>query len=134
MANFNINTKQLSDTAMVDLLDPATGSPLFADEAETLPLQIEVYGRSSKVYRKWQAETSRKALLRGKKVQSPEAQKEDTADFLATISKAAYNFDQDGEPIDSYEAFKKLYLTDSLYWIGDLVALSLSDLEGFLQK
>lgn len=131
---FNINKLQLSDTTTLHLLDPATNAPLYADDAETQPLQIEVYGRSSSVYRKWQAEALRKSNLRKNKELTADQSREATAEFLATISKSASNFDQDGEPVNSYESFKKLYSNPSLFWIGDQVAQTLGELEAFLGK
>lgn len=132
--SFNIKTKQLSDTTILNLVDPGTGLMMFADDAETQPLQIEVYGKSSKAYRNWQASASRKALARGKKQVTPEEAAENTADFLVAVSKQAMNFDIDGVAIDSPAMFKLLYSDPSLYWIGDQVAEKLGETEAFLQK
>jgi hypothetical protein len=132
--NFNINKLQLSDTTILHLLDPATNAPLYSDAEETKPLQIEMFGRSSSVYRKWQAEALRKSNLRKNKELTADQSRETTAEFLATISKSASNFDMDGEPINSYEAFKKLYSNPKLFWIGDQVAATLSELDAFLGK
>jgi hypothetical protein len=107
---------------------------MYADEAETLPLQITVYGRSSKQYRNWLAVANRASLARGKKPQTPEQILTETAEFLAAITKSIHNFDLDGEALDNSESFKKLYSNPSLVWVADQVAESLGAAEGFLQK
>lgn len=137
---FNISTRALSDSTTLHLVDPETGAFMFADEAETQPLTIELYGRSSKQYRNWLAEASRKQEQEKKKnrgelkVKSPDEAIKDSAEFLAAVSIKANNFDMDGVAIDSKEAFKKLYSNPSLMWIGEQVVEALGDMANFLQK
>lgn len=132
---FNILGKQLSDTCILHLVDPSTNLLMYADEAETEALTIELYGRSSKQYRNWLQATVRKAEQnKNKKSKSLDETMADNAEFLAAVSKSAQNFDMDGEPIDSQEAFKKLYSNPKLLWIGEQVTAKLNELESFLQK
>lgn len=138
--NFNILSKQLSDTTTITLRDPATNEPMFADAAETLPLTIEVYGRSSKQYLTWLNKTVRKnakekELNRGKdKIKTVDESIADTAEFLAAVSIKATNFDLAGVAIDSPETFKQLYSNPSVSWIGEQVTEALSDNANFLGK
>lgn len=135
MTNFNIFSKQLQDTTTLHLTDPETGLHMYADEAETKPLTIELYGRSSKQYRNWMAATLRKQEAdKKKKAKSLDETLDDNAEFLATVSIRANNFDMAGVAIDSKEMFKKLYADPSLLWIGEQVSETLGDNAAFLQK
>lgn len=132
---FNITSRALADTTILHLTDPETGLFMYADEAEKQPLTIELYGRSSKQYRNWMAATLRKQDAdKKKKAKSLEETLDDNADFLATVSVKASNFDMDGVAIDSKEMFKKLYANPSLLWIGEQVSEKLSELGNFIQK
>jgi len=141
MTTFNIKaTKALADTTTIQLLDPSDDSPMFADKGETKPLSIELYGRTSKQYKNWLAKTLRKQQKekeanRGKeKFKSLDEVLADSAEFLATVSIKAINFDMGDGPIDNEEAFKKLYSDESLSWIGDQVSQALSENSNFLKN
>lgn len=133
---FNINSRQLNDTTILHLVDPSTGLEMYADEAETQPLQVEIYGRSSKQFRNWVAAASRKqeAQKNKNKKKTLEEQMDDTAEYLATITKSISNFDMDGKPLDCHEAYKELYSNPALVWIGEQVSEKLGELDNFLQK
>lgn len=132
--SFNISTKAVSDTTVLQLRDPVSDAPMFADEAETQPLTIEIFGKSSKQYRAALSALSRKSLARKNKPQSFETNIEDNTDILVAISKKANNFDMDGVAIDNAEGFKALYSNPALFWIKDQVQEELENVEAFLQK
>lgn len=117
---FNITTKAISDTITFQLVDPATGVAMFADDAEKKPLTVEIFGKASKQYRNALSALSRKSLVRKGKAQSFEQNVIDNNELLAAISKEAKNFDfGDGVAINSEAQFLKLYSDASLYWIKD---------------
>ncbi len=130
---FNINAAAVTDSARLHLED-AVGDKMYADEAKTLPLEIELKGKASKEYRAALAKLSRKDVLRKGKKQSFDVNVDDNAELLASISARAFNFTQDGEAIDNLAAFKKLYLTPGLYFIRDQVQAELDNAEAFLQR
>lgn len=136
--SFNIlaTNLQLQDTAVLHLRNPATDEPLYADEAETKPLEIELYGKSSKVHRNWLTSALRKseAEQKSKKKKTADELLADNAKFFATMTKAIRNFDLDGRVLDNKEAFEALYSDTRLLWIGEQVAEALGDVEGFLAK
>jgi hypothetical protein len=138
--SFNIKNRALFDTTVLHLVDPDTGNDMYADEKETQPLTIELYGRSSKQYRNWLASATRKAekeklANKGKeKSKTPDESIEDSAEFLAAVSIKATNFDYEGVAIDSKEMFKKLYADPSLMWVGEQVVEKLGDMSAFLPK
>ena len=135
MASFNINSKQLSDTCVLHLIDPSTGLYMYADEEEKEPLTITLFGRASKEYRAWMAQAVRKSETKeGKKKKSLEESLAENAEFLAKMSKDAQNFDMDGVALDSRDAFIKLYSNPKLLWIGEQVSEKLSELGNFIQK
>ena len=129
---FNINTKAIGDTTKVHLTDPSTDEKLF-DEAGNA-VSVEIYGKASKAYRQALSVLSRKSLQRKGKQQSFETNVEDNIDLLVTISKAAHNFEMDGAPVNSPEAFKALYNNPNLFWIKDQVQAALDDNANFTQK
>ena len=131
---FNLNKLALQEIATLQLVSPESKQPLFADDEETLPLTIAVYGKTSKVYRKWQAEASRKVAARKGKILSDTAEIEDTADWLATITSSISNFDIDGVPLNSFESYKSLYSNLAFSWVGEQVVEFLRSGDSFLTK
>jgi hypothetical protein len=134
---FEITSKELSDTVIVDLIDPSTGGVIYADEAETKPVSIELYGRSSKQHRAWLALALRKQEAnRNKKEKSktPDELLEENAEFFATMTVGIKNMSMDGKPVATKEDFKKLYANPKLMWISEFVAEALGNVESFLQK
>lgn len=133
--SFNITTKAVANTTTLHLEDPSTGEKMYADEAQTQPLTIELFGKASKQYRTALSALSRKSLARKGKAQSFETNVEDNTEILVAISKVAKNFDMgDGVAIDNADAFRKLYSDPSLFWIKDAVQAELENVEAFLQK
>lgn len=138
--SFNIKTKSLADTTVLQLRDPATDALMYADADEKQPLTITLYGRSSKQYRQWMSKTLAKNQReldsnRGKaKPKALEVTLKENAEFLATVSIKAENFDMDGVAIDSEDMFVKLYSDPSLAWIGELVSEALGENSNFLVK
>lgn len=134
--SFNILSKnlQLTDTTILHLENPATREPLFADEKETQPLTIELFGKSSKQHRTWLTSAMRRAEAdqKSKKKKSADELLIENAKFFATMTKSISNFDMDGRVLDNKEAFEALYATPSLLWIGEQVAEKLGDTESFL--
>lgn len=130
---FDLNTKQLNDTTIFQLNDPS-GDPLWADEEMTLPVQLEIFGKSSKQYRQWQASAARKNLANKNKVPTQEQIADNTAEFLTAVTKTSYNLAINGEAILTADQFKEVYLNPALMWVGDQVAEKLGDMSGFLQK
>lgn len=133
MATFDLSKLALSDTTLLHLQGP-DGAYLYADEAEKEPVQIEVYGRSSKQMRNYLVSAEKKKAKRGKRQPTPEESQEDNAEFFAAITKAMYNISLDGKELTTQEDFKKLYMRQDLYFIVDQVSNSLSDVEVFIQK
>ena len=133
MATFNLKNLALSDTTIVHLKN-ADGSYLYADEAETEPLEVEVYGRSSKQMRNYLIAAEKKKAKRGKRTSTPEEAQEDNAEFFAAITKSVKNFDMGNGPLTTAEHFKQMYLDPSLYFVVDQISETLSDSEVFMQK
>lgn len=131
--SFNIAKLALSDTTTIHLKN-ADGTYLYADEAETEKLEIEVYGRSSKQMRNYIVAAEKKKAKRGKRAATPEENQEDNAEFFAAITKSVKNFDLGKGPLTTAEDFKEMYLNPSLYFIVDQVSETLGDSEVFMQR
>lgn len=134
--SFDILSTELSDTTVLHLEHPVTG-PIYADAAETKPVTIELYGRSSKQHRQWLATALRKQEAnknKREKSKTPEELLEDNADFFAVMTKAVNNMTMGGKPIATKEDFKSLYANPKLMWVTEAIATELGNTEAFLQK
>lgn len=136
--SFNIlaTNLQLQDTTTLHLRNPATDEPLYADEAETKPLELVLYGKSSKVHRNWLTQAIRRSEIeqKSKKKKTADELLAENAKFFATMTKEVRNFDLDGRVLDNKDAFEALFSDTRLLWIGEQVAEALGDVEGFLAK
>lgn len=133
---FDVLSTELSDTMTLHLEHPVSG-PIYADEAETLPVTIELYGRSSRQHRQWLALALRKQEAnkhKKEKSKSPDEMLEENAEFFATMTVAIKNMTMGGKPIESKEDFKKLYSNPKLMWVCEQISTALGDTEAFLQK
>lgn len=136
--SFNILSQnlQLQDTATVQLRNPATDEPLFADVEETKPLEVVLYGKSSKIHRNWLTQAIRRSEIeqKSKKKKTADELLAENAKFFATMTKEIRNFDLDGRALDNKEAFEALYSDTRLLWVGEQVAEALGDAESFFTK
>jgi len=130
---FNINSVQLSETTVLHLDHPKLGL-MYADEAQTQPLTIEVWGRSSKVFRNYMASQLRKNAQKSGKQKSPSADEllQSNAEFYATLTKKVSNFDLDGAALDNFDTIKELYANPALDWITTQVGEKFGEVESFL--
>lgn len=133
MANFNITKKVISDSGVLHLCDPETGVLLYADEAETKPLTIEIHSKASKAYRNALSTLLRKSSARKGKA-TFENNVEDNNVLLSQICIKANNFDMGTGAIDSPAKFLELFNEAGLYWIKDAVSQFLEENASFLQK
>jgi hypothetical protein len=137
MATFNLKSLQLAETTTVHLKN-ADGSYLYADAAEKEPLEVEVYGRSSKQMRSYLIAAEKKKAKRAKGRKdyqpTPEESQDDNAEFFAAITKSVKNFDLGDGPLTTQEDFKKMYLDPALYFVVDQISETLGDSEVFMQK
>jgi hypothetical protein len=130
---FDFSTLAFQDTAVLQLVHPATESPLFADEEEKLPITITVYGKTSKVYLKWVAESRRRSETRkGKLSDADEAS--DTATWLATITKSFSNLKLTDNKLSCFEDYKEFYMLPAYSWVGEQVVKTLRESDNFLSK
>jgi len=135
--SFDILNTQLSETTAFQLEHPVNG-PIFADDDESKPVMIEVYGKSSKVFRNYMATQARKNALKqkaGKAEKTPTAEEvlASNAEFYATITKSITNLNMGGVPLDSFEAYEQLYANPNLDWVTSQVASAFGSVDSFLQ-
>ena len=135
--SFDLLNSQLSESAAFQLEHPVNG-PIFADDDESKPVMIEVYGKSSKVFRNYMATQARKNAIKqkaGKAEKTPTADEvlASNAEFYATITKSITNLNMGGKPVDSFEAFEQLYINPSLDWVTSQVAAQFGSTDSFLQ-
>jgi tryptophan 2,3-dioxygenase len=132
--SYDILSAEMSDTTTLHLSHPNNGL-MYADEAETKPVEITLYGRSSKQHRQWLAVALRKQEAnRKQKAKTPDEMLEENAEFFATMTVSISNMKMGATEVKSKEDFKKLYSNPKLMWITEQVSEKLGDVESFLQK
>jgi hypothetical protein len=132
--SFDLNTLAKENVTTIHIVHPATDAPLYADEAKTSPVQIIVYGTSSKQYRDKVLAMNNARLKRGKAKPTAEGIESDAIELLVACSKEAINLKLDGEPINTPEAFRKLYSNPSYDWLREQVDNSIGEASNFLQQ
>lgn len=132
---FDISTLAVAadTTHDVHLTHPVSGDLLWADEAETKPVAIRVYGKNSKAYRDATAVIQKRRFKNLKKEYTPEEMASDSVALLAACSVEALNLEYKGEKLDNPVAFKKLYSDNDLEWIKKLVDAAIEDTANFLK-
>lgn len=136
MKNFDLLNLQLQDSTELHLLNPVSGMPMYADDAETKPLVIVLYGKSSKQHRQWLTAAIRKndAESRKKKSKTADELIEESAEYYAVMTAAMKNMSIGDVELNSKDAYKALYSNPALDWIFTQVSEKLGDTEAFLQK
>lgn len=130
---FNLDTLSLKDTVSLQLRHPVSEELLFADEAKTKPVEIELHGTSSKNYRSAITAMQNRSLKRGKKQASAETMREESIELLVACSAKAKNFSYCGKPVSDDEAFRTLYGDAKFSWLKEQVDAALGDNANFLQ-
>lgn len=131
---FNATSRSLKDTFTVQLRDPATEDLLWADEAQSQPVTVTVFGSASKQYRNAMNALVRKQNDRKGKPAAPSVAIEEGIEFLAACSASSENLEVDGEDVQTLGAFKALYARQDLNWIKKQVDTAISDDANFLDK
>lgn len=122
------------DTVALHLKHPVTDELLYADAKEEKPVQIMIYGTSSKQYRNAVSAMQNRALKRGnKKPVSADDMREESVRLLVACSDKAVNLSYKDAPIDSAAAFDALYSDPSFSWLKDQVDAGLGDVSNFLE-
>lgn len=132
--SFDLNTLAKKDVTTVQINHPATDAPLYADAERTQPVQIIVYGTSSKQYRDKVLAMNNARLKRGKQKPTAEGLESDAIELLVACSKEAVNLELDGKPINTPEAFRKLYSNPDFDWLREQVDNSIGEAANFLQQ
>jgi hypothetical protein len=139
--SYDILDAQLDDQTTLHLSHPVNGL-MYAKDAdgnddESKPVEIVLYGRSSKQHRQWLALALRKQEAnrnKKEKAKSPDEQTEENAEFFATMTASISNMKMGAAEVKTKEDFKKLYANPKLVWICEAVSGALGDTEAFLQR
>lgn len=136
MATFDLSNLNLKDTTVLHLEHPVTGEYLYADEAGTEPVTIEIFGKSSKTFRNYMAAENRKNLnpANAKKAKNADEVQEANADFYTVLTKKITNLSNGEDVLDNAESIKKMYLNPALSWVAEQVGAKLNETDAFLQK
>jgi multidrug efflux pump subunit AcrB len=136
---FELNSLALSDETTFQLNHPVTEMPLFApvkkgEDPESKPVQVTVKGEASAAYRKAVDAMMKKAAKRGKRDATPDEMREQSVEFLTSLSVRIDNLTLDGEPVDTAEVFRKLYSDAKYDWVKKQVNEAIGDTASFLKR
>lgn len=132
--SFDINSLQLQDTTTLHLKNPATDMPLYSGENHDKPVEIVIYGRTSKKFRQWVSATETAKARRKNKEQTLDEVIAENIDFVVAITKEVRNIKIMDKEVNSYETIKEMYSSPGLDWIREQISAALSEVDGFLQK
>lgn len=133
---FSIDSLALKATTELQLRHPVTDEPLWADDEQTKPVAIALYGPSSKQYRNAITAMQNRQLHRGnKKKVNAETLREESVKLLVACSDSGVNLTAPGgAPLDNEEAFEALYSDPKFSWVKDQVDAALGDPSNFLDQ
>jgi hypothetical protein len=135
---FEISSLALSEETTVQLTHPVTDMPLFApvgkgEDPESKPVQVTVKGEASQAYRKAVDAMMKKNAKRGKREATPDEMREQSVEFLTALSVKIDNMTLDGEPVDTPDAFRKLYSDPRYDWLKTQINTAIGDTASFLK-
>lgn len=133
---FDINTLALKDTTTLQLRHPVTGDLLFADNDEKKPVEVELFGTSSKEYRNAVTAMQNRQLKRQAKKEkaSVEVMRHEGIELLVACSAGSKNLSIGGKPVKTADDFRELYSDRKLSWLKDQVDEALGDVANFLAQ
>ena len=129
---FNLDSLSLKDSVSYHVRHPVTDELLYGSDGLDNPVEIELYGTSSKTYRIAISAMQNRALKRGKKQATAENLKEEGIELLVACSVKANNLSYAGNPIKDEVAFRALYSDPAFSWLKDQVDAALGDNSNFL--
>lgn len=133
---FDINALALKDTFNLHLVHPTTGDKLYASADESKPVEIVLYGTSSKQYRSAVSAMQNRQLRRQAKKEKPSAEifREEGVNLLVACGAGANNLAVDGEPVGTPETFRKLFSDPRFSWVKDQADEALGEVGNFLTE
>lgn len=133
---FELNTYAAKETFTLHLRnpDPDVDAPLWADDEETKPVTIDIYGKSSKFYRNSIAKMQNAQFSRGKQKLTAEQLRADGTALLVACSDKTSNLTLNGEEVNTPEAFTKLYNDPKLEWVRTQVDQAIENASNYFLK
>lgn len=131
---FELNKLALRETTELLLRHPVTEEVLYADDDESLPVTIIIYGTSSKQYRNALTSMQNRQLKRGKKTASAEQMREEGIELLVACSDKVLNMTYNGKVVDNDDVFRSLYSDPAYSWVKDAVDAELGNTAAFMKE
>lgn len=130
---FSLDTLAVKDSFSLHLKHPVSEEALFADDAKTLPVEISLFGTSSKQFRTASLANQNAYIKRGKKPLTAEGMQQSRIDLLVACSDKGSNIEYHGRELNDAEVFRALYSDPSFEWLKDQVDAALGDVANFLE-
>lgn len=135
-SNFDLSSLAFKETFALHLKHPLDGTLLYADDAQSKPIVINLYGKASKQYQRAVTAMQSRALRRqAKKTEAtPEMLQSEALSLLEACSESAENLTLNGKEVKTKEDLRALYEDPRFSWIKDQVDENLSEASNFLGK
>ena len=131
----DIRKFSVEETATIHLRD-GSDELMYADDAQKKPITVTVYGPGSKTFARVQTAQTNRAMERfkrkGKVEQSAAEKAEETAAFLASVTKDSANLEFD--KLEGDALYRAVYAETSLGFIADQVNKHLGDWSNFTKN
>jgi hypothetical protein len=130
---FDLNSLAQKDSFTLQLKHPVSDELLFADDEKTLPVEIVLFGTSSKQFRNASIANQNAYIKRGKKPLTAEGMQASRIDLLVACSDKGNNIEYHGRALEG-EVFRSLYSDPSFEWLKDQVDAAIGDVANFLDQ
>ena len=135
-SNFDLSALAFKETFALQLKHPVDDTLLWADDSQTKPVVINLYGKASKQYQRAVTAMQSRALRRqAKKTEAtPEMLQSEALALLEACSESAENLVLDGKPVVTPADLRALYENPKFSWVKDQVDGNLSEASNFLDQ
>lgn len=128
---FDLSQLAAKDTFTLQLRHPATDE-LLADKDG--PVEVVIFGQSSKEYRNAVNAMQDRALKRGNKKLSAERMREENIELLVACTDKFNNLSLKGKPVSTVDDIRAVYSDDTYGWIRSQVDEAITDASNFLEQ
>jgi hypothetical protein len=128
---FDVKSLAIKDSTVIQLINPFTQEPLFADAEGKKPVTITVASQGSREYRLAVNAMINRDIKRGNKKKTAEESRAEGVELLVAICLDSENLMYDGEPVKSDAQFRALLSDDKLGFIKTQIDETLGNVESF---
>lgn len=130
----DLNSLALQDFTTLQVRNPVTDLPLFADTENTKPVEIDIASKSSPQYKKQIAIWTKKVERKRDKKLDAEESRESGFDLLAAVCLRSRNLVVNGVEPKTFEDFREIIANPQFAWLKDQIDEVLGDYSLFIKQ